>query len=93
MWSCSKQHTLVTMNTYIDILLDGLASLNTYPHKRANCKATCMHSHKYNTSTFGHCLVYNVSGRSQIKYLGHVPNEYKHLFDANLYRVDEIECL
>ena len=23
----------------------------------------------------------------------HVPNKCKHLFNANLYRVDEIECL
>ena len=71
-------------NTYIDTTLDELASLNAYPPRRANCKATCMHSHKYNTSMLTDW--YNASGRSQIKYLGHVPNECKHLFDANLYR-------
>ena len=54
-------------------------------------KLQIMYSHKYNMSMVTDW--YNVSGRSQIKYLGHVPNECKHLFDANLYRVDEIECL
>ena len=42
-----------------------------------------MRSHKYNTSMVTDW--HYVSGRSQIKYLGHVPNKCKHLFDANLY--------
>ena len=37
---------------------------------------TCMHSHKDNTSMATDW--YNVSDRSQIKYLGHVPNECTH---------------
>ena len=43
-------------------------------------------------STIRPCMVTECLGRSQIKYLGHVPNKCTHLFDTNLYRV-EIICL
>ena len=49
--------------------------------------------HWYNTCTSMVTDWYNVFSKFQIKYIGRVQNTCKHLFDANLYRVDEIEYL